>query len=264
MPFPVADRVIYEHNPLSEVICQVRFPPVLRIDAESPAKFQESIRAEYPNYEAKSPVKLPTNVPPQLAEIFASELPAGGQRTHEFGSRDGVWKLSLTRSFLAMRCSDYRRWEQFRHRFSVSLDALQREYGPAYFTRIGLRYQDVLHRSKLGLAGEPWSSLLKPAVAGFLGASEVVSDVRGMQTATLVHLPGDVGTAQMQFALAEDNATSEEVFLIDSDYFTDQQVETADALARLDAFNREARRFFRWCITDQLHNAMRPGPVPPP
>jgi len=32
MPFPEVKRVIYEHNPLDKVICQLRFPPILRIE----------------------------------------------------------------------------------------------------------------------------------------------------------------------------------------------------------------------------------------
>ena len=57
MPFPDATRVIFDANPLDEVICQVKFPPILRIETD-PAAFQDQIRAEYPNYESKPTVKL--------------------------------------------------------------------------------------------------------------------------------------------------------------------------------------------------------------
>ena len=48
MSFPDTPRVIYNKNPLAEVICQLRFPSILLIDAGLPAGFQERIRAMYP------------------------------------------------------------------------------------------------------------------------------------------------------------------------------------------------------------------------
>ena len=44
MPFPVTKRIIYKKNPLVEVICQLRFPPILSIDTEIPARFQGAIK----------------------------------------------------------------------------------------------------------------------------------------------------------------------------------------------------------------------------
>ena len=42
--FSYEDRCIYRRSPLIEVICQLRFPAILRIDAQAPAQFQEAIR----------------------------------------------------------------------------------------------------------------------------------------------------------------------------------------------------------------------------
>ena len=41
--FSYEDRCIYRRSPLIEVICQLRFPAILRIDAQAPAQFQEAI-----------------------------------------------------------------------------------------------------------------------------------------------------------------------------------------------------------------------------
>ena len=54
MPFPEVRRVIYKKSPLDRVICQLKFPPVLRIDADMPVEFQDCIRREFPNYDEKS------------------------------------------------------------------------------------------------------------------------------------------------------------------------------------------------------------------
>lgn len=58
MPFPPTPRVRYELNPIQEVICQLRYPPILRIGAEAPAAFQEVIRKDYPLYSSVRPELL--------------------------------------------------------------------------------------------------------------------------------------------------------------------------------------------------------------
>lgn len=264
MPFPPAPRVIYEINPLDEVVCQLRFPPILKIDAEPPAAFQELIRADYPTYEHKSAVKLPPGLPPNLVADF----PLSGPKTHVFGTRDDVWRLSLTRQTIALTCGDYKQWERFKERLTGPFDALKRSYAPAYFSRIGLRYRDVFRPSDLGLQGVPWGELLQPWLCGVLGAGGVAQDTYGTETVCGINLPDGLGRVQLRFGLAiearrADNEEQEEVFLIDSDFFTDQETEPPHVIDRLDAFHEQAGRLFHWCITERLHAALRPGPVPP-
>src|SRR3712207_6261824 len=128
MAFPEAERVLYEINPLDEVICQLRFPPILRIEAEAPAGFQERVRGEYPFYETKQALKLPPGLPAELAQSLAAELPFGNRKSHSFASRDQAWSLTLTREFLALTCSAYDRWEVFRARLERAALALTQEY----------------------------------------------------------------------------------------------------------------------------------------
>jgi uncharacterized protein (TIGR04255 family) len=202
-------------------------------------------------------------VPSQLAQLIAAELPFAGQKSHEFASRDGVWKLSMTRDYLALTCARYERWERFRERFAAALAALNQQYAPAFFTRIGLRYQDVISRRKLNLPDNtPWSELISAPVASLLGTPEIAADVNGLQTFATMKLPDEIGNGNFRFSLAETQTDHERVFLIDGDFFTEQQTESADVFNRLDAFHGQARLFFRWCITDTLHHAMHPQPVP--
>ena len=51
--FSNEERMIYAKRQLVEVICQLRFPEILSIDASEPAAFQDRIRREYPQYEKK-------------------------------------------------------------------------------------------------------------------------------------------------------------------------------------------------------------------
>jgi uncharacterized protein (TIGR04255 family) len=51
MPFKETQRVIYNKNPLIQVVSQLRFPRILAIDEKQPVDFQEKIRQEYPLFE---------------------------------------------------------------------------------------------------------------------------------------------------------------------------------------------------------------------
>ena len=51
----------------------------------------------------------------------------------------------------------------------------------------------------------------------------------------------------------------DELFVIDTDTFSTGEAEPDEALvARLDALHEPVSRYFRWAITDSLHNAMAP------
>lgn len=265
MPFPDAPRVLYRRNPLETVICQLRFPSILRIDAEEPAAFQERIRTEYPILNTRSPVNLPENLPPEIAKAVEESLPPRfrpAARVYDFVSADSGWKVTLARDFIALTASRgaYARWEDFEGRLRPVLEAAIEIYRPAFFQRIGLRYQNVIRRSALGLGQDiPWSELLQPHVAGEL-AKLPENAVDGITTAVLLRL-GDSAKAAIQHGLGRAEGSGEVGYIIDSDFFTDERTEVANAEERLRAFNREARRLFHWCITVRLHDAMGPDPL---
>ena len=130
MAFPESPRVIYRRNPLAEVICQVRFPPILRIHSEPPAGFQDRIRNQYPLYKesAGQAFALSPNIPAEAARVIQSVAPFRGREKHEFSSADEVWSTTLGRDFLALRTVAYPRWEDFRQRLTLLFDALAAEY----------------------------------------------------------------------------------------------------------------------------------------
>jgi hypothetical protein len=126
-PFPVSPRVIYAVNPLVEVVCQLRFPPILRVDSEPPAAFQEHIRSQYPVLLPRTDgtQELPAGLPSQVAERLRSSIAARNRRVgYDFISADGVWTAGLTREFLALGTSRYERWEAFRAQLTRPLEAL--------------------------------------------------------------------------------------------------------------------------------------------
>lgn len=256
MAFPESPRVIYRNNPLEQVICQLRFPPILRIGSETPAAYQEAIRNQYPLFEEKA--ANPLELPSELLKVVGSDFPLPiGPKAYEFISADQVWRVGITRDFIALTCRKYERWEDFKAHLERPLAAIIEHYSPAFYTRVGLRYRDVIRRSALNLKGVEWSALLRPHVAGELSAPEIAGEIERVMKDVTITLNKE-SHVRIRHGLAHGKQNGELCYVIDSDFYTEERTEIKDGPAILDHFNRQSGRLFRWCITDRLHEAMGP------
>jgi uncharacterized protein (TIGR04255 family) len=252
--FPNAPRTIYRRNPLEEVICQLRFPAILRIDAEAEraATFQEGIRGEYPLYEEQALGAISTiQLPAQLQRLIPAP---SGQLERHFSSEDQLWRIALTRDFIALTTKAYDRWESFRRHLDTPIAAFEQTYAPSFYSRVGLRYMNVIRRSRYGLAGVPWAELLRPHIAGEFSSSDVAAGIR--HTAHQVSFELDGGaTVQLRHGLTK-SGDEEQCYTIDADFFVTGRMEPNNATGALDFFNEQARRLFLWCISDRLHEVL--------
>jgi uncharacterized protein (TIGR04255 family) len=264
MPFPRAQRVRYKKNTLQQVISQLRFPTILRIDTEKPSEFQDRIRNRFPIYAEIRPLSG-IDLPEPLARIVREQMQfLSAPVTYQFQSPDSRWSLGLGNEFLALTDRGYTRWEEFREHLELPLLALEEIYRPAFYSRIGLRYQNLIRRSQLEMPGTKWSDLLQPYICGELSQADIASSVEQAARQLVVDLGDGSGKVQVQHGLAPGNAAeaaAEVCFGIDADFYTSQPTEVSNGRHVLDGFNRRARDLFRWCITDQLHRAMEPEPL---
>ena len=267
MPFPDAKRIIFRKNPLTEVVCQLKFPPILKIDAEVPANFQEAIRAEFPNYREVPSVKI--DAPAGIQGAFPIELrkqlgllklvaQQTADKNYDFLSEDESWKLTLSRNYIALTAYKYERWERFFERLQKPLRALISIYSPAYFTRIGLRYIDIINRAELKLEKVAWAELLKPFILGFLAIPETQDHVQNFASTYEIGLEDGESKVRIATKLLETVDSGEACFMIDSDFMVNKKVELKDAEERLIYLNIRASRLIQWCITDKLYTALDP------
>ncbi len=261
MPFPEVKRTIYKKNVLDQVMCQLKFPPILRIDAELPVAFQEHVNREFPNYSEKTNWRLEWSLgakEPSRSQLDTRMQPTDSMKNHEFSTEDGQWKINLTRTFLALTTDSYSVWEDFKRRLDIPLKALISVYSPSHFSRIGLRYKNVIKRSALELDGVDWSKLLKPQVLGILADSETSQNVRDLQSVCEISLPDIDSAVRVSTRLTRDRGTDEICYMIDSDFFSAQKTSIDEVHSRFDDFNQHASRLFQWCITERLHQSMEP------
>lgn len=261
MPFPEVKRVIYNKNPLDRVICQLRFPPILRIDTEIPSIFQERVRADYPNLSETSGVTVEPSsgmqkVPPE--EVKQLVVQSLGIRNYAFSSEDEQWTINLTRNFLALSTTRYVRWEEFRARLRGALEAFVDVYSPVYFSRIGLRYIDVIVRSRLGLNNTSWNELIQPHLLGILALPDMGGNVQRFESAYDIRLHDGKSVVRVAARTVDKIDTQESCFMIDSDFFKTQKLNRNEVFDGLNYLNTRASRLIRWCITERLHQAMEP------
>jgi uncharacterized protein (TIGR04255 family) len=260
MNFPDYTRVIYKRNPLMEVVCQLRFPPIIKISHQEPVEFQDEMRHQYPLFETNR-VSMPLEIS-NIAQQFG--LPIQSDVAYTFKAEDQAWSLSITKEFIALTTSSYERYEHFRQRFQEALIVFERIYKPSFYTRIGLRYQDLIVRSKLGIEDKNWSELIARHIASELYDPDLAPSIQTvMKNLVLKTESGQINLNHGLVPVRESKGNIDELaYLFDSDFYTEQKTEgNEDVWNILNKFNRSAGNLFRWSITEALHNAMQPESV---
>lgn len=248
-------RCRYHKNQLGEVICQLRFPEILTIEANIPAEFQEAIRATFPLYSSRKETPAPKLVNGRLE-------PQQPNNNYQFVSEDGHWRVNLTSSFISLACNRYTCWEDFAGMLDMPLAAFIKIYHPAYFDRVGLRYLNFISRQDLGLEGIPFRALMQPQYLGILSDEEVAEATASRSTVDAelairggcrvkIHAgPGLVKRGGVE--------NKEIHFVFDQDLFMPGKVAINLSAGALETLHRQADALFRDAITDTLHDAMEP------
>jgi uncharacterized protein (TIGR04255 family) len=261
MKLPDYERVIYEHNPLIEVVAQIRFPTILKITSQEPVDFQDSVRFEYPIFEASRNLQIPvefSNILTQFNSNIASDL------TYEFKSEDLSWQISLDKNSITLVTNKYERYEKFIERFKHAVESFEKIYNPSFYSRIGLRYRDLIIRSKLNINSKTWIELIPKHIASELHTPEleesIINFVKNLQLRT------EFGQVNFNHGLVQvrdiERNIDETAYLLDADFFTEEKIERGENVwNKFYNANRTARNLFRWSITEELHSSMRPQTI---
>lgn len=263
------DRVIYENNPLAEVVCQVQFQ---RTDAFTDVEvgtlktsFAEDGYTNF-NEDVSVSVSLP---PPPIGGQGTAKVELPQTRIHHFSTSDGAWRVSVCSEFIALTCLKYPDWSEFSGRLMPIVRRVTEMRQPVVPTRLGLRYKDLIEREPLGLDGVPWHELVAPFLLGPLAPNALAegqvppeSEVLNVAAQSLLRL--DSSMLLLQSALLTSIQSNMRAFLIDADFFLDQGLPSdlltnpATLRATLDTLHVNAGALFRRGITERLHHALRP------
>lgn len=260
MPFPDSDRVIYEKNPLVEVVCQLRFPRVLRIEAEKPVTFQEVIKDAYPVTNEQQIVGLRISGEGSMVSNV-QQLQDETNNVFDFVSGDGKAKISLNSSFIAVSVKQYVTWGDFSKRLDFAFKAFIETYKPSFFERTGLRYINIIEPNKLGLKGVQWSEVLsKNLNSVFANLKCPQNEIKSLDGSFQCQFKEEGHFVSVRHGVVTNNATAEIGYKIDGDFWSQNRMEANldVALTTLGQFRVGAGNLFRWSISNRLHEAMGP------
>ncbi len=225
--------------------------------------FQEKIRNRWPLYESRVEVPLASflvDTPANAADLVPGEL--GRIKIHEFFDIDKQRRLVLSGDFISLSTLSYASWEEFYSLLDFVINSILEVYSPPYFTRIGLRYQNLIVKSDLDLEAVRWDELIKSSILGPLSTSDIPEkDILGSQVTLGCSLEVHNAKLNIRASLAQRSTDEKLGFLIDTDCFTDQNQELAFIRGILHDFNNESRNFFNWAIKPRLRDALHPVPV---
>ena len=263
MLFSDHPRTHYRAAPVHEVICQLRFPPILTINTTEPADFQEAIRAEFPQYARRQDA-----APPRITGLGGPNPKVEQQPpvvNHHFLSADSRWKLNVTRDFIALSTLTYPGWEHFARQLDKPLAAFIRLYKPAYFQRVGLRYVNLISRARLGLEDRSWTELIAPAYTGPMREEDASEDrflscgsdlIVKLDSSCQAKIHAGIGKIKNNAPGAPQDP--EVKFVFDMDLFMAGNTPCTLAAAALETLHGHAGRLFEGAVTDTLRSAMDP------
>lgn len=250
------EEILLSASPLVNVIAQVRFPAVMRIETDRSfvSAFQESIRHDYPILRGERQLGVmigPSGVAPQDAgTVWRFE-----------GKDPDSWQITLASSFVSLSTNRYTSRSDLLQRFAVLIHAVEAWLDPKVCDRIGVRYVDRVSGDNLLRLDR----LVRPEVLGLSGKTnedEAVTVVHSLSD-TLFQLDdhsqlrGRWGTVPKKGTYDPGIQPADvKSWVLDLDHSTSSPIDfdLADISERVATFCDRIYRFFRWAVTEEFLN----------
>jgi uncharacterized protein (TIGR04255 family) len=246
MPLVEPNDGQYRRNFTRQVVCEFRFPTLLSFgDPQPPKALVSALRKQYPVLELGKEVSI------GLGESGSPTL------SHILKSPKLTWQVALKKESLSIETSRYVNYKEFRSRVAEVLQATIPLIDSDFFTRVGLRYVNVVTTD----GKMPLSDWINPALVGiveqhgFSGINELAGRLR---------LQGDDGGCFLQHGVkpkepspqSEDDSVAVPDYILDIDTYRDE-VMTAEALSTLDGIRIQAYSMFQWAIGQRAKDYLK-------
>jgi len=242
----------YACNFLHNVVCRVDFPVDLKLKIGIPSGFQERIKQEFPKSDESFEVE---------GKISAQEKPTleVGEmvRRWHFYSRDRSRLVTLRSKSLGLDVKEYISYDDFKRHLQLAFEALIEEYAPTVFTRLGLRYINIIE-PKDGVPTE-WNGLINSTLTAHLRFKQEGELLKAFNELTIQR---ELGRVTVRYGM--DNPDFPEPiarkrFVLDIDSYTGEDLEPNEVLRRLDVLHGYAEDLFQESIEEGLRGRMKEG-----
>lgn len=225
----------YKHNLLRQAVCEFRFPTLMELgDPRPPSSFVKALRKEYPNLELTNELMLGIG--------GASN---GFNNTHVFRSTKLTWAVTLKQSAFSIETTAYTNYAQMKERILRVVEAASKIIDSDFFTRVGLRYINVISNETDPTDGWINSELVNPLRSGYFSGIK--------EYAGKLQLLASDGSCLLQHGLRlNQHPTKGSV----PEYFLDidtcrNEVALGDTEAALDAIHAQSFDIFDWAIGEK-------------
>ncbi len=223
----------YKRNFLRQAVCELRFPTLMELgDPRPPSSLVKALRKEYPHLELANEVSL---------GIGANS--SNNTHTHIFRSAKLTWSVSLKQSALSVETTTYTDYAHLRERVLRIVEAASDVIDSDFFTRIGLRYINVIDSDTNPVHEWVNPELVAPLLSGnFKGIHEYAGKIQ---------LAADDGGCLLHHSIVlKQKQTAGEMipeYLLDIDAYR-SEIQLSDTGVALDAMHAQIFDVFDWAI----------------
>jgi len=251
LSFPEHPDVVFDRAPLTQVLCQIRFSPILALFADTGvAGFQEALRKYYPEFDVDHQAEI--SMSPVHAEI-QTKAPVWRLRDAE-----ARWQVSLAVDFVALEVSAYGHFAEFNDRLLTVISVIERTLNPGRSTRIGLRKVNRLGHPNVKIP-EDWRGLLRSELLGLVGVQGMPGTYGQEYSEQNLH-DSEEGVLTIRHGIDPGNS---ECYILDLDYWTTKSmpIRSDNSFSfLLKSYSDAMTGFFHLCLDRPLYDHL--GPVP--
>lgn len=240
--------VVFERAPLTSVLCQVRYPPVLSLLTQAGLTgFQAGLRDEYP-------VLLEPERDASIAVTAEAVGIAAGPPVWRLTDGERTWTVGVSVDFVSLETASYSDFTEFRARFDRVLAVLRRTVRPADSVRIGLRKINQIDRGVF----PDWPAVVRDELLGAAGVEGYPASLaRGFG---YLHFMEDDFTS-MTVRHGVGLLGTQDVYVLDVDYATETPHEVnagPDLSGLMQHFSDGMTSFFHWALKDAFLESLGP------
>lgn len=251
----------YKNNQITEMICQLRFSTILRLNSESDeslSEFQERIKSKFPNYKSidENVIGVKMDGTEKELESVAPQILRNNIKNHMFISENGKEKINLTCNFISFSTNEYSCWNDFKEKFIEVLDNFNDIYRVEKFNRIGIRYINAFSKEELNIdKNDKWNKYISDEIVGL---SSKYDDVKVYNSK--IEIPFE-DNAQMRIIYGlgtkqKDNKDILPVFIIDKDTYKLGSIKKTTINDILDILHSHNSEIFEKLIKQELREKM--------
>jgi uncharacterized protein (TIGR04255 family) len=213
----------FNRNFIRTAVCELRFPILLELEKSPPVKFHNSLRKDFPLFERRASFNLGTE---------------SKESAYVFSSKDKKWTLSVKPASISLETSQYSSYTDFKTNLKKITAAAKDFIESSFYTRIGLRYIDII---EFDTPLDAWlnKDIIAPLAAGKYGqVARTWHIMRGVTNNT---------SYTFQYGVREEE---KQEFTLDFDFYQ-ESVESDKAIDTIDSLHKESLKLFRWCLGEK-------------